>query len=577
MLGNKLQHNCIPGILVLACVTIPFSGSSGPGMLGGHNMLVWACVLLWCVVLWGTRNARAPRGLAFGVLLVAMLMTLPLLWTTVPAWRLNALPRLAGLWTGVGFFLLLLRVRFGLQGRALLVFILASSALIQALMALSQLLFPLSPFVRGMLHYDVLSAQGRALGSLGQVNLLGSFFATGAGATLWCLLSLPVRRRSLRLCGWLALALILSALAVARSRTGWLGGLLACSGVLWLVGFQCRWRALAGCLLLAGVTAAVVILQQPQIIVTTSHKVSPPAADTFSLDRMRNESRDRRLQMLRVSTALIEQHPLAGSGLGSFERRWSDGLAALGEVSATPERVIYPHNELLYVWIEGGAVALVGLLLAGVLWMLPPVKTLAHQKRGALRSARERHYIGLWPLTLPLALHAMTEFPFYLSALHFVLFLLLWRLALPDGNTLGKGFAPGAWLAVPACVSGLVLLAACGINLYQLRDVEQSGFSTPLTLVLPEVSEVMQADRLQFDRCVSLLIAYNRPQDARLLQAFIHEAHQYLSAHDDPNLMDSFIRVERALGRPDLAEDMLRRARVSFPDDPRFNPKGARP
>jgi len=238
ILRNKLPHHCVPAVLLFACVATPFSGSAGPGMLGGHNLMVWGCVLLWCMVLWYTRNACLPRGLVISMLAAAVLMTLPLLWTTVSAWRLNALPRLVGLWTGIGFFLLLLRFRFGLRGRALLISVLAVSALVQALMALSQLLFPLSPFVRGMLNYDVLSAQGRALGSLGQVNLLGSFLATGAGATLWCLLSLPVRQRPLRLWGWLALALILAALVVARSRTGWLGGLLACGGVLWL--FGCR-------------------------------------------------------------------------------------------------------------------------------------------------------------------------------------------------------------------------------------------------------------------------------------------------------------------------------------------------
>lgn len=548
-------------------------------MLGGHNLLVWGCILLWAGILWCYRGKPVPcRKLTIGVLAASLLMSLPILWTAQAAWRLNAFPRLAGLWAGIGLFLLLVRTRFGFRGRVLLVTILAVAGVIQALMALTQLLFPLSPFVRFVLHYDVLAAQGRVLGSLGQVNLLGSFLSVSAGAALWCMLAIPVRQRGIRLCGWLVLVLILTALVVTRSRTGWLGGLISCAAVAWLARGQRPWRAMAGCALASLVLAVNVIHLQPQVRVRTSaQSVAAPAEDTFSLDRMRHESRDRRLQMLRVSAALIKQHPLAGSGLGSFERRWSDGLAALGEVSATPERVIYPHNELLYVWIEGGAAALVGLLLAGMLWLLPLLKSQFNRKRCTSRNARERRYIGLWPLTLPLALHAMTEFPFYLSALHFVLFLLLWRLALPDGRAREAGLAPGAWLAGPACLLGLLMLAACGVNLYQLRDVEKSGFSSPLTLVLPEVSTVMQADRLLFDRCVSLLIAYNRPQDKRLLQAFIHEAHQYLSTHNDPNLMDSFIRVENALGHPDLAEDMLRRARVSFPEDPRFNPKGARP
>ncbi|MBE3513138.1 PglL family O-oligosaccharyltransferase [Enterobacter cloacae complex sp. I2] len=565
-----------PVLLLLVLTFLSFPGSYGPGMLSGHNLLVWSCVLLWAGLMWSRRDKPAPcRGLTTGVLIATLLMTLPLLWTPHPAWRLNALPRLIGMWAGAGLFLLLLRTRFGFRGRTVLVAALAVAGALQALMALAQLLFPLSPIVRGLMHYDVLAAQGRALGSIGQVNLLGSFLAVSAGATLWCLLTVPVRRRGLRLGGCAVLIVILTALVVARSRTGWLGGILSCGGVLWLAyGHRC-WRALVGCLLLSGVLSAAVFNLQPQVRVNASApSVSAPDTQTFSLDRMRKESKERRLQMLRVTSALIMHHPFSGNGLGSFERRWSEGLSALHEVSATPERVIYPHNELLYVWCEGGVVALAGLLLAGGLWLLPALR--AWRMRDSKHAIARRQYATLWPLSLPLVLHSMTEFPFYLSALHFVLFLLIWRLSLPDGRTRSAELAPGAWLAVPACLMGLVLLASSGVNLYRLRALEQDGFSSPLTLVLPEVSAVLQADRLQFDRCVSLLIAYNQPRDVRLLQAFVQEANGYLSAHDDPNLMDSLIRIENALGRPDLAAQTFRRAKVSFPADPRFNPEGAR-
>lgn len=572
-----LRRDWPPVIILLLVLPASFTGANGPGMLSGHNLLVCGCLIIWSGMMWCSRSKPAEsREITTGVLISMLLMTLPLFWTTQLEWKLNALPRLVGLWAGAGLFLLLLRTRFGFLGRIILIAALAMAGLIQALMALAQLLFPLSPFVRSVLHYDVLAAQGRVLGSLGQVNLLGSFLAVSAGATLWCLLSIPVRRYGIRLFGWLWFALILTALLIARSRTGWMGGLLSCAGVLWLACRHRPWWALTGSVLLSGVLAVSVMHLQPHVRVTApTPSVSVPGKDTFSFNRIRNESRERRLQMLRVSAALIKLHPLAGSGLGSFERRWSDGLAALGEVSATPERVIYPHNELLYVWIEGGAVALAGLLLAGLLWLLPILRSLGQRK--CCTSCSGQKYVGLWPLSLPLALHTMTEFPFYLSALHFVLFLLLWRLSLPDAQAREAGLAPYAWLAGPACLLGLVMLAACGINLYLLRDMEKSGFSTPLKLVLPDVSEVMQADRLQFDRCVSLLIAYNQPRDIRLLQEFARKANGYLSAHDDPNLMDSLIRVENATGHPELAAEMLRRAQLSFPDNPHFYPRGTRP
>ena len=282
-----------PVLLVVVLTFLSYQGSYGPGMLSGHNLLVWSCVLLWAGFMWSRRDKPAPcRGLTTGVLIATLLMTLPLLWTPHPAWRLNALPRLIGMWAGASLFLLLLRTRFGFRGRTVLVAALAVAGARQALMALAQLLFPLSPIVRGLMHYDVLAAQGRALGSIGQVNLLGSFLAVSAGATLWCLLTVPVRRRGLRLGGCAVLIVMLTALVVARSRTGWLGGILSCGGVLWLAyGHRC-WRALVSCLLLSGVLSAAVFNLQPQVRVNASApSVSAPDTQTFSLDRMRKESK----------------------------------------------------------------------------------------------------------------------------------------------------------------------------------------------------------------------------------------------------------------------------------------------
>jgi O-antigen polymerase len=68
--------------------------------------------------------------------LAALLLTLPLLWSPSADWRLDAFPRLAGLWAGVAFYYLLLNCRLTPRQQQTVLWLIVAATLIQAVYAL---------------------------------------------------------------------------------------------------------------------------------------------------------------------------------------------------------------------------------------------------------------------------------------------------------------------------------------------------------------------------------------------------------------------------------------------------------
>ena len=158
------------------------------------NLLTCILICLWVLYLqWYIRHACGIR--AISVVLHACcglcLMWLPLLWTPLLSWQINALPVLIGLTALVALFCFLLQVPFGYSSRRLLIRLIACAAAIEAILALIQLFFPLHAM--RWLGYNPLLGQGRPLGGLRQVNLLGSFLATGLACSVWLMTSSSTR------------------------------------------------------------------------------------------------------------------------------------------------------------------------------------------------------------------------------------------------------------------------------------------------------------------------------------------------------------------------------------------------
>jgi O-antigen polymerase len=125
-----------------------------------------------------------------------------------------------------------------------------------------------------------------------------------------------------------------------------------------------------------------------------------------------------RVFILQQTWKMILQHPIVGWGYGGYA--WSFAHFVADSVPPLSRRVpglTYPHNDLLFWWVEGGAVALLGLLVLGVsgFWLL--------LRRPGVRQ------LALLACLMPILLHTQLEYPLYQSPVHWLLVLILVNLA----------------------------------------------------------------------------------------------------------------------------------------------------
>lgn len=555
-------------------IQFPADNVTSAGLNSAHSIITWGVIALLSLVIvirqWGNSAFRGG-GYFLWLGMALILMNISLFIVHESGWRINALPRAAFIIFMAVFFGLLLQRKLTWFDSRVFIGAIAGAAFLQAIASVLQLYAPY--FSWCWLYYNPLAAEGRPLGMFGQVNLLGSFLATGLGATLW---SAVQCRRKNAIFAWVVVLLTIGvALYLTHSRTGWLGATIAMAGlVVFFPAITRRKTILLITGLVAGGWLLVQILPSPGIpilvpaenqmqsqAVKTSRNSDAKDASTFSLERMRAESSIQRRQMLDGSVALIKQHPLLGAGAGSFESEWPDALASTGQVSSFARTVTHPHNEILFVLAEGGILALSGLLLFAGIFCLPLIK-------GSQRSRT------IWALTLPIALHCMTEYPFYLSAVHAVIFLLLLRLSWParllkprDVSLSLKRFILIA--AGGLCLWGMFFLHTAWQTRAILRTAERSGL-TDTELLKNVPNSIAQYDRLQFNRCVSELMAFNQTRKTAHLNQFERCASSWLHVHNDANMTASLITIAKSKGDLKAAEQWRIRGHRDFPSDTRF-------
>jgi len=134
-----------------------------------------------------------------------------------------------------------------------------------------------------------------------------------------------------------------------------------------------------------------------------------------------------RLDVYQVAWDVFQRSPWVGHGIGSFQSEFQKQRIIYAQDTGRAldaPRFSHPHNELLFWLVEGGVVAVGGILVAfiGLLWQI--IK-LGFQRGGALLA-----------ILFPLGLHTQLELHFYISTLHWLLLMfLLYILCLSGSQT----------------------------------------------------------------------------------------------------------------------------------------------
>jgi O-antigen ligase/capsular polysaccharide biosynthesis protein len=202
-------------------------------------------------------------------------------------------------------------------------------------------------------------AVGRAVGALGDPNLLGMFLALTLPGALAVGLAGPL---SLRPLGLAAVALIVLGLALSLSR----GGFLAGAGALavMLTGKQFRRVALAAVVILAALT---IVNANP---LSGVQQVQTVATRVLSVQYAGQSQGDQRLTIYKVTPSIIADHPFLGVGANGF----STVAPRYGIVDPISGNTFaHAHNIVLTIGAELGLAGLVALgwlvlRLGRVLW-----------------------------------------------------------------------------------------------------------------------------------------------------------------------------------------------------------------
>ncbi|MFI8416101.1 Wzy polymerase domain-containing protein [Serratia sp. NPDC078593] len=565
---NNALVACFIALFAVSLCYFPNMGGVGLGL--PLNTLTYA-LLAGMVLLISVRGVSrrggfiTPTAMYFscGVLLLCLPLAFsPAGDTSTSAWRV------AGLLAGWGLYCAWLQRRLNARWRGALVVCLVLMVSVQAAIALLQLFLPAWSWVpmRG----------SRVFGIFQQPNVLGSFLATGLALTLMLALLpgyvLPSavwekgRKATLSL-----LLLVLTALLVwVQSRTGWLAGALVLLGywAVWGRRFPRQLVVLGGWMLLGCALGLGVLLAADEGGGLHSHAMSNQA----------------RLAMLLDTLKMIAAHPFVGWGYGSFEAAFQQFRISQQPPTAVLEIARHPHNEILLWWLEGGVVALLGMLaiVAGAVRLC--VQALAHDRRAfAAGRGDAGEATCLCLALLPMALHSQLEYPFYLSALHWLVFVLL--LATVDRlscrhsrliGTAGHGLIAVRGGVALLCLAGMVLMLEIFRGGLALTIVERGGLRDmrPLQSMSPLAKWGLQ-QRRSFDLQTHRLLAYNVSRDDAELDRYAVWAQHYLTTRVDANVYANLIAILRHQQQSAVAERYRSSAALLFPRDRRFYPPTA--
>lgn len=376
----------------------------GAGLTLSFNTTTWlALSISFGIGLYAISNLQKIRitSLTVVMFIVCIILTIPVFYPDSNGQ--DVMLRLIGLWAGWLLLLILHQYPLSIKQKQTLLLFIVGAVFIESVYSYFQYLF-LEP--GNSFGYNTES--NRPFAIFQQPNVTASFFATGLAVSSY-LLARQQQTRTLHHQAVTILLLLMPLITipllwVLASRTGWLGASVATLLLIpYLVKFAPKqtltlW-AISVILGLTGGYTLATLNGGNELIAQKSNLESP-----------------RRYTFPQTVDMVIEQ-PLSGYGYGKFEPAYMVYTARQHQLNHNYHPGLpsmdHPHNEILYWAVEGGILPILGLILAA----------LAVFRR--VRKSPKGTHLALVGLFFPLVLHTQLEYPFYHSAIHWIIFVIL--------------------------------------------------------------------------------------------------------------------------------------------------------
>lgn len=394
--NTKYLFKVVFGTYLLGGMHFSIDHLGGSGLYLPSNIIGWIFISiligLGCWQIGKTTKLHysqfyASCCLAFG------LMCLPLLYTNSTYADLS-LMRLLGLGGGIILYLSFKQFEFSLSERSWFLYIILGGIIIQTLYGLIQNLNPSESWNDlGFKHINNI---------LIQKNIMSTLLVTGISISIFLLINdRNVFEKKSKLFIIYTIVFFSSILIFPlQSRTGFLALLFAIILILKYSSLRSKPIQIWTGLLILGLT------------IGWRSTIDPRS------EQMSTYAENHRKLTYRLSFELFKNNPLTGVGYGGFlssfrryyaEKKQKDpSLLSIGN-----NNLNHPHNELLFWMVEGGILPLIGLLIIAGGFLVIIWRT------------RKKQSWSAFGMVFPILLHTQLELPFYISVIHWFIFLYL--------------------------------------------------------------------------------------------------------------------------------------------------------
>ena len=546
---NRLDHlkpksllKAIFGVHLLFIIHLPISHIGGSGLYLPFNILTWVFISL--IIGIGSYQIFNSRRFYFSKFSMHSwigfaLILLPLAYFNNDHSNF-AFSRIFGL--GAGILLLLAFQQFQFHKNEIFIFLymILVCVLIQVLFRLIINFIPNWDFswILSIFHF----------GPMAQKNIFATFLATGMVISLVLILidkkiNQETWKRTLI---YLTPLIGMTQLISLQSRTGYLSLFLG-MGMIILINIRSLkkikyWFLLALIGLIIGS-----IDQKDQGVHRSKNAIE--------------YSKNSRMTTYLLTLELIRQNPIFGVGyggfLGSFRKYYAERKHADPTIQILGNNNMdHPHNELLFWTAEGGILPLIGILIIAGSFLNMVWKT--KLKKGWL----------YFTMLLPIMVHTQLELPFYISTIHWFIFIfLIFMIDERYGykhelNISNLSLFRGISLIFPLLVSIYMFTTLQSTRL--LTKYERSGYKDPHLL-----SSIINPHALQ-KKYETLIMKLNlkiakKTQNKSKLENYIQWAENYVQHSPYLFVYYDLATAYESLGNREKAWDIYRYAKHLYP------------
>ncbi len=386
-----------------------------------------------------------------------------------------------------------------------------------------------------------------------QINNQASYLSTGVLINFYIISDKKVSRVSLFI---IVVSVFLSALIVANSgsRVGMLSLLLGYI-ILLIARFQGFWanKKVFGILMVAFILALFLGFSGVGEVIKKSQGI------------VGSEYSDVRSVIYKISFEIIKSSPVWGHGIGGFINAWYDIAPDFylqnNDVKHVPF-ITHPHNEILIWVIETGVVGVLGGVI--ISWIII---------NGLIKN-RFKAGLSMLGVLVPIILHTQVELPFYLSSLHWLLFVFLLYIVFKGVGVHFVNINDVSYryifLSIPLLyIFGMYFLYHSEISRREIYKFVNKDFDNS-TLDKSLVNYYFQPDA---ERLLMNVLFYSgmKHQDKMNIQMYIGWAEEYIKYMPDENIYEELSQAYEVMGQEKEKCQLLLQGVRRYPENIQLN------